>query len=73
MGRKVNDGDQTGIKQDKFRHSRFDRDHKDDSQKLSGNSFKSSNTLGGVFQENRGRRFAEVNPRSKWDGSPFED
>ena len=28
MSRKVNDGDETGYKQDKFKNSRFDRDNR---------------------------------------------
>lgn len=74
MSRKVNDGDQTGYKQDKFKHSRFDRDNRNLYEEYNrGVSRRSINTIGGMFNDNRGRRSDEMNPRSKWDGSPYDD
>jgi hypothetical protein len=72
MSRKVNDGDETGLKQDRFRHSRFE-EKGGDFRGTQGVSRKTINTLGGPFDDNRGRRSAELNPRSQWDGSLFED
>lgn len=71
MGRRVNDGDRSGIKQDKFRNSGFEFES-EQVNRYGGVSRKTINTLGGVFQENRGRRNAD-NIRSKWEGSPFEN
>lgn len=72
MGRRVNDGDNTGIKLDKFRNSRFELDDYESRVKFGGVSRKTPNTIGGPYQENRGRRSAD-SVRSKWDGSPFEN
>ena len=75
MSRKVNDGDETGYKQDKFKNSRFDRDNRDIQLENynRGMSRRTFNTIGGMFNDNRGRRSDDYNSRSKWDGSPFED
>lgn len=70
MARKINDGDMTGIKQDRFRNSRFEYGRNE--SQYGGASRKSSNTLGGAFEENRGRRSAYTQ-RSQWDSSPFEN
>lgn len=74
MGRKVNDGDLTGLKQDKMRHSRFELEEEKrmNRNRFGGVTRKTPNTLGGPFAENRGRRAADSD-RSLWDGSPFED
>lgn len=72
MGRRVNDGDVTGVKLDKFRNSRFELDDYESRVKFGGVSRKTPNTIGGPYQENRGRRSAD-SVRSKWDGSPFEN
>jgi osmotically-inducible protein OsmY len=71
MARKINDGDMTGIKQDKYRNSRFEYDQ-DPNYRNEGVSVKSANTLGGPFAENRGRRSAAL-MNSRWDNSPFEN
>jgi osmotically-inducible protein OsmY len=72
MGRRIND-DVNGLKLDKFRNSRFEPDdERQYSAKYGGVSKKTSNTLGGLTAENRGRRSAD-SLRSRWDGSPFED
>lgn len=73
MARKVNDGDETGYKQDRFRNSRFEQDYKKQINNYEGMSRKTINTLGGSSADNRGRRSDELTPRSKWDGSPYED
>ena len=55
MSRRVNDGDTTGIKQDKFRNSRFEyEENTEPSWYYGGVSRKSPNTLGGLSAENRG-------------------
>lgn len=73
MSRRVNDGDNTGIKQDKFRNSRFESEEDSEpSWYYGGASRQTPNTLGGPFAENRGRRSAD-SVRSQWDGSPFEN
>jgi hypothetical protein len=76
MGRRINDGDMTGLKQDRYRNSRFEFEDNIDQRDpvhFGGVSRKSANTLGGVHQENRGRRYADENLRSQWDNSPFEN
>jgi hypothetical protein len=74
MKKKVNDGGTTGMKLDKFRHSRFDRDDSGSSGVRFEMSYKSPNTLGGITAENRGRRTAdEMNPRWLNNDSPFEN
>lgn len=74
MGRRVNDGEVTGLKQDRFRNSKFEVDQRYQSgyNRYGGVSRKTANTIGGPFSENRGRRAAD-SVRSKWDGSPFEN
>lgn len=72
MGRRVNDGDRTGIKQDKFRNSRFEYDRSQENPRANEVSSASNNTLGGPYDENRGRRNAE-DMRGRWDNSPFEN
>jgi hypothetical protein len=74
MGRRINDGDKTGMKQDRFRNSRFeyDRDERDETR-FGGVSSKTPNTLGGPFAENRGRRSADDQSSGRWDNSPFEN
>lgn len=73
MSRRINDGDYTGLKQDKFRNSRFESDVYDEQSWYYGGVSRSTpNTLGGPFAENRGRRSAD-SLRSQWDGSPFEN
>lgn len=74
MRRRINDGDDTGMKRDKFRHSRFDTDVADRAQteRYAGVERASANTINGPYYENRGRRAAD-STRSRWDGSPFEN
>ncbi len=71
MGRKINDGDKTGFKMDKFRGSDFEKPNQEP-ENFSGASIKTANTIGGAYQENRGRR-SSYEGRQKWDNSSFED
>lgn len=71
MGRRINDGDVTGMKQDRYRNSRFELE-REDQTRFGGVSRKTPNTIGGRYEENRGRRSADT-VRSQWDNSPFED
>jgi hypothetical protein len=71
MTRRINDGDMTGIKQDRFRNSKFEYERNHD-QDFGGVMRKTSNTLGGPFDENRGRRSA-TSEKTHWDNSPFEN
>lgn len=70
MARKVNDGDRTGVKIDRFRNSRFE--YKDEPRYEERSERRTSNTIGGPFAENRGRRSADGTSPG-WENSPFED
>lgn len=70
MGRKINDGDRTGIKMDRLRNSRFEIDQEPPQEELSDS--RNFNTISGPYSENRGRRSAE-GTSSNWESSPFED
>lgn len=72
MPRRTNDGDLTGLKQDRFRNSRFEYDANEEPQRFEGVSRRTLNTIGGAWEENRGRRNASEE-RSRWDSSPFEN
>ncbi|WP_408095944.1 BON domain-containing protein [Peredibacter sp. HCB2-198] len=70
MKRKINDGDLTGIKMDRLRHSRFDIDQ--GPRREEGYYRTGRNSLSGPYNENRGRRSAE-GVSNDWESSPFED
>lgn len=70
MRRKINDGDLTGMKMDRFRHSRFDLDQ--EPRRIEGHYRTSENSLSGPYNENRGRRSAD-GISNDWESSPFED
>lgn len=70
MSRRVNDGDRSGMKSDRYRNSYFEDEAQDTIPQ--GVSRKTINTIGGAWEDNRGRRSANSR-RSQWDGSPFED
>ena len=72
MTRKLNDGGATGIKQDRFRNSRFEYDHYQEPERPFGVTRKNNNTIGSPWQENHGRRNSSED-RSRWDSSPFEN
>jgi osmotically-inducible protein OsmY len=71
IGKRKNDGDNTGLKQDRYRNSRFEYEKWKDNQVESGMTHKTVNTLGGAFAENRGRRTADE--RYARDDNPFEN
>lgn len=69
MGRRINEGALTGIKQDRFRHSRHEMELHE--RPTEGVSQANANTLNGPYAENRGRR--GDTPRSFNQDSPFEN
>jgi hypothetical protein len=73
MSKKINDGGRSGLKMDKFRNSRFEEDWtQDEDPHFGGVSRKTSSTISGPYQENRGRRNADEKVSSRWVG-PFEN
>ena len=73
MGKKINDGGRIGLKQDKFRNSRFELDSRiEQDPHFGGVTKKTLTTLGGPFQENRGRRTEDEEVTSRWRGA-FEN
>jgi hypothetical protein len=52
---------------------RFERDYSENQFQRYEMSRKTINTLGGVFQENRGHRVADEELAQDWQNSPFED
>ncbi len=73
MGRKTNDGDLTGFKQDRFRNSSFESDNDDTSQPIEEVSRATPNTLGGKGAENRGRRGDQPRNHRFNNDTPFEN
>lgn len=73
MARKTNEGDQTGLKQDRFRHSAFEIDNKEIPQSIEGSGQASINTLGSKGAENRGRRGDQLRTHRFNLDSPFEN
>lgn len=73
MARKTNDGDESGVKSDKFRHSRFEQDVTKDLKLFEGMSKKTINTIGGAWAENRGHRVADQEFWNAREESPFEN
>lgn len=67
--RRMNDGGKTGIKLDRFRHSRFEYEQDPNQRVESGVSEKTPNTIGGPWEDNRGRRTADE--RFNDDDNPF--
>lgn len=67
--RRINDGDVKGMKQDRYRHSSFEA-RQDESYQNQGVTRNNLNTLGGPYNENRGRRSAD--PRLVNEDNPFE-
>lgn len=72
MKRRMNDGNSSGIKQDKFRHSRFEMNERPSPAPFQGVSRATINTLGGSFDENRGHRLADETTRDRGE-NPFEN
>jgi osmotically-inducible protein OsmY len=71
IGKRRNDGDNTGLKQDRYRNSRFEYERWRDQSPQEGMTHKTVNTLGGAYEENRGRRTADE--RFSRDDNPFEN
>lgn len=74
IGRRMNDGNMTGMKQDRYRNSGFEYEERSGRDSaFQGVSRATPNTLGvGAFNENRGRRGDEdwTDPR---EDNPFEN
>lgn len=66
--KRMNDGNSSGIKQDKFRNSRFEFEEGSYNQQFGGVSRATPNTLGGPWAENRGRRGDDLR-----SDNPFEN
>ncbi|MCM2351348.1 MAG: BON domain-containing protein [Bacteriovoracaceae bacterium] len=73
MSRKINDGAMTGLKQDRFRNSRFEYDKQREPASNEGVRTKTANTIGGPYEENRGHREAEDIRGQRRFNSPFEN
>lgn len=73
MGRRSNEGNYTGLKQDRYRHSDFELDRYEDNRPQSGVSRASINTIGGAWAENRGRRGDQPRNHRFNDDTPFEN
>lgn len=81
MSRKVNDGDLTGYKQDKFKNSRFDQDQRGNQYEnyISGVSRRSINTLGRMLNDDwrnnpdKGNRGRGPRGYKRSDESIYED
>ena len=69
--RRTNDGNYSGIKQDKFRNSDFESDNREEERfnRFGGVSRATANTINGAWAENRGRR-GDMNWREE---TPFEN
>lgn len=72
MGRRMNDGFMTGLKQDRYRHSRFEVENEGETSPREEMSHQDLNTIGGAWEENRGRRSAREGGDRRFD-SPFEN
>jgi hypothetical protein len=73
MGRRMNEGRSTGLKQDRFRHSDFEYENDDNTDYPQGVSRTSINTLGNIGAENRGRRGDQLRNHRFNDDTPFEN
>jgi osmotically-inducible protein OsmY len=71
IGKRINDGNMTGLKQDRFRNSRFEYEEDQIDRPIQGVSRKSINTISGAYAENRGRRSADE--RIGREDNPFEN
>jgi len=74
LKRRINDGARTGLKQDRYRNSRFEVEEPEwkNTRAPGGVTRKTLNTLGGPFDENRGRRNAS-DRSSRREDNPFEN
>jgi hypothetical protein len=73
MGRRMNEGNLSGVKQDRFRHSDFEYDSADDPHYSHEMSRATINTLGNIGAENRGRRGDQLRNHRFNDDTPFEN
>lgn len=73
MGRRMNEGNHSGMKQDRYRHSEFEHDSQDEAHYPQGSSRASLNTLGNIGAENRGRRGDQLRNHRFNDDTPFEN
>lgn len=71
-GRKVTDGKYTGLKQDKFKNSKFETSTNKEIE-FGGAREKSTNTLGGITAENRGWRGERPRNHRFNQDTPFEN
>lgn len=73
MSRSMNEGNITGMKQDRYRHSRFEQDEYERSRFEGGVDHGGLNVLGNVGAENRGRRGDEPRNHRFNQDTPFEN
>jgi hypothetical protein len=74
IGRKMNDGNMTGVKQDRYRHSDFEYDDDENSGARPGMSRMTPNTIGGHrAAENRGRKGDQPTDHRFTEDSPYEN
>jgi hypothetical protein len=73
MGRKTNDGNHIGLKQDRFRDSIFEIDSFDQARPIEGASEAGPNVLGNIGAENRGRRGDQLRNHKFNADTPFEN
>ena len=70
-GRRANDGRFSDVKLDRFRHSEMENETERNDFRPQGLTRKTLNSLGGPYDENRGRRAADE--RFNDDDNPFEN
>jgi len=73
MGRRMNEGNFSGMKQDRYRHSDFEYDEHDEPRYTEGASRASINTLGNIGAENRGRKGDQPRNHRFNNDTPFEN
>lgn len=74
MKRSVKDGGHNGLKQDRYRHSRFEENVSPDQKQYQYQSqSQTSNTIGGAWAENRGHRTADDRMTREHYDNPFEN
>jgi hypothetical protein len=73
MGRRMNEGNHSGLKQDRYRHSDFEPEWHDEPQHPQESSRATINTLGNIGAENRGKRGDQLRNHRFNDDTPFEN
>jgi hypothetical protein len=71
IGRSESEGSSAGFKRDRFRHSALEQSIKSGARPEENVSEVNANTIGGAWEENRGRRGSA--PRRYNEDSPFEN